>query len=214
MNIKVSKVRVSLPGGRILFRIEKLEIPLGSKILIHGPSGQGKTTLLHLLSGLLVSNEGSVYFNDQRLNTLDDEERSRIRRRHFGIVFQKLNLLDHLTAFENVSLALPPSRDKKTAETVIGALYSVNMEKFAKQRSATMSLGEQQRVAVARVLAARPDVILADEPTSSLDETNAKAIMKALFKASEGKTFVVVSHDLRIRGDFETLIDFSEYVSQ
>ena len=213
MKIRLEKVALDLPGsGRRLFQIPKLEIHSGSKVLIVGPSGHGKTTLLHLMAGLMLPTEGEVYLDEHRLGALSDEARCDIRRGSVGIVFQKLNLLEHLTVRENVLLALPPSSGGDAE--ALKALEQVGMKDHADQRSSVLSLGEQQRVAVARVLARRPAITLADEPTSSLDEKNADAVIEALFAASEGRTLVVVSHDQRIRKRFSEILEFDQWVKR
>src|SRR5476649_1167968 len=121
MDLRFSKVVVTLlSSGRTLFKIPTLEIPFGSKVLIYGPSGQGKTTLLHLMAGLFLPTDGVVYLGDQKLSSSSDYERSRLRRSSYGIVFQKLNLLDHLTAFENVLLGLSPDISHKDQMTRAG----------------------------------------------------------------------------------------------
>jgi putative ABC transport system ATP-binding protein len=213
MDIRLSSVLVLLPGTEtILFRVRSLEIRQGSRILLQAPSGKGKTTFLHLIAGLFQPEEGYVFVGENNLRFLSDEQRCRLRREHFGMIFQKLNLIDHLTAEENVLLALPArahgsGRAKESLERLgIGAL--------AGSRTANLSLGEQQRVAVARVLAARPRIVLADEPTSSLDDANAGAVIDALLTLPGDPTLVVVSHDHRIRSRFERCIDFEELISR
>lgn len=207
MDIRLSGVVVRLRDpARLLFRIPRFEIPTGRKLLIHGSSGIGKTTLLHLLAGLFPPDEGEVWLGEHALHALDDAARSGLRRRHVGLVFQKLNLLDHLTAAENVRLA----RRDASPEQVEGALARVGMADKAGQRSAGLSLGEQQRVAVARVLAAAPELLLADEPTSSLDDANTEAVMDALFEAADGRTLVVVSHDHRLAPRFRHTLRFDD----
>ncbi len=209
-----------MPTGRELFVVPDLKIEPGERVLIQGASGRGKTTLLHLIAGLFLPSEGVVEIGGNRLTTLNDDERCELRRAQFGIVFQKLNLLEHLTASENVELALPKSlpSGKGTGrdEIVAAALKSVKMTDHADDRAATLSLGEQQRVAVARVLAAKPAIILADEPTSSLDDENAEFVMSALLEAAspkqgQARTLVVVSHDARVKKSFQRIINFSEW---
>ncbi len=211
LDIHLEKLTVRVPGRSApLFKLAKLEIPFGSRILVHGPSGKGKTTLLHLLSGQFLADEGEIIVGGQALAGLDGEARRRLRRRHYGIIFQRLNLFPHLDGLENTLLggddgvgALTKGRE---------ALVRMGLGAQARQRCGSMSPGEQQRVAVARVLAAAPDIILADEPTSSLDQANAETVMRALCEVSEGRTMVVVSHDDRIRSFFKTVWDFSALV--
>ncbi len=210
MDITLSHIEVRVPGRNTpLFSIASLTIPAGARILIHGPSGRGKTTLLHLLAGQFRPERGSVTFVPLQ-DGGGEEEICRLRHHRFGIVFQRLNLIDHLTARENVLLGLTPPAPRARADE---ALMALGLDRQADQIAATLSPGEQQRTAVARVLAAQPEVILADEPTSSLDQANAEAVMAALVKAALGKTLVVVSHDQRIRGFFETVWDFADLVT-
>ena len=212
MEIRLERIQVRLPpGDRLLFRIGAYHVSSGARVLIEGASGLGKTTLLHMVAGLFLPSAGEVHLGPHALSALSDEARCRLRRKHVGIVFQKLNLLDHLTACENVLLALP-SAPASTA-MALAALERLGLRELAHTPGAALSLGEQQRVAVARVVASRPDIILADEPTSSLDQVNADAVMQALFDISEGRTLVVVSHDRRIQNRFAKVVDFAEMIA-
>lgn len=203
LTIELNNVKVSLPNGRVLFAIPQFSIPYGSHILIQGESGKGKTTLLHLIAGLFSPQEGQVQIGQNTLAAMTDEQLCEMRRKNIGVIFQKLNILDHLTAKENVELS---------AESAEESLARVNMKERANDRCSYMSLGEQQRVAVARVLAQNPSVILADEPTSSLDETNAEFVMQALKESAKGKTLIVVSHDHRISKYFDKVLQFGEII--
>lgn len=190
-----------------LFFIPHLEIASGSRVLIQGPSGRGKTTLLHLLAGLLPPTEGSVALNDIELGRLSETELCRLRREKMGIIFQKLNLVAHLTAKENLLLALGGDEGD-----LAKALETVGMHESLSTWSQNLSLGEQQRVAVARVLYQKPQLVLADEPTSSLDDSNSKKVIASLLGLSRDTTVIVVSHDHRIRDDFDTVYDFEKLV--
>lgn len=212
MEIRLADVRVRLPpDDRLLFRIASLRIPSGSRLLIEGASGLGKTTLLHVIAGLCRPQTGQVHLGPYALRTLSDEACCRLRRRHVGIVFQRLNLLDHLTACENVQLALAAGSGRRAR--ALAALDRLGLRSVARTASAALSLGEQQRVAVARVVAVRPDVILADEPTSSLDQANADLVLQALLDCAEGRTLVVVSHDRRIRERFSSVVDLADMIA-
>lgn len=207
-DIELSNVRVDVPskdGGRALFAIPRLRIPHGEHLLIHGPSGSGKTTLLHLISGLFVPAEGAVGVGATRLDHLNDGGRANFRRRHVGVIFQKLNLLEFLTVRENIRLGGADS-----PHLIAAAIERVGLRERADELCSVLSLGEQQRVAVARILALRPDVILADEPTSSLDEENARVVIDALVECAQGKTLLVVSHDERLRARLPKTVDFRE----
>ncbi|MCA9434923.1 MAG: ATP-binding cassette domain-containing protein [Candidatus Omnitrophica bacterium] len=203
LNIHLSSIRVQFEGmKKPLLQIDDQRAPSGSHLLIRGPSGAGKTTLLHLLAGLLDPQEGAIDIGGNPLHRLSENEKCAWRRNHVGLVFQKLNLLGHLTALENVLLGSPGkglNREKATA-----ALERLGVHHLADKLAYQLSLGEQQRVAVARVVARKPPLILADEPTSSLDEANAGLVMDVLFetKGHEG-TLIVATHDDRVAGRFE-----------
>jgi len=182
----------------------------GSHLLLEGPSGCGKTTFLHLLAGLLPPQKGQIKIGDFLLSQKTDAERGRFRRQNIGLVFQKLNLLDHLSIEENILLGAKPHHAQVGQNKSI--LSRLGLEGKGPQLCASLSQGEQQRVAVARVLAARPDLILADEPTSSLDEKNARFVIEALQEAAQGKTLIVVSHDQRIRPLFKQVVNFADVI--
>lgn len=205
-DLELSGVKAVLPNGRPLFQIDRFAVPHGSHLLIQGESGCGKTTLLHLMAGLFIPSEGAVTVGESRIDRLTDSDRCDLRRDHIGVIFQKLNLLDHLTVSENVGLSL---RVPNTA-AVDAAVERVNLRGRGGERSAHLSLGEQQRIAVARVLAQNPEIVLADEPTSSLDETNARFAIEALKESARGKTLVIVSHDHRIAAMFDRVLGFAE----
>jgi putative ABC transport system ATP-binding protein len=203
LDITLKDIQVKLPNGSNLFKISHLHIPFGEHILIQGKSGQGKTTLLHLIAGLLNPNEGQVRIGSEILRDLDDNQRCEMRRNKMGVVFQKLNLLDHLTVSENILL---------TSKDMGDVLSTVGLSEKSDTRCSVLSLGEQQRVAVARILAQNIEIILADEPTSSLDAENAEFVIQALKKKAEGKTLIVVSHDERLTKHFHRVLKFSEVI--
>lgn len=200
--IHLQNVDVGLPSGKKLFRVKNLQIPQGRHLLIQGRSGLGKTTFLHLIAGLFRPQQGSVQIAEKKLENLSDNERCDLRKKHIGVVFQKLNLLEHLTVAENIELV------GKFSESL---LESVQLQGRANELCSVLSLGEQQRVAVARVLAQKPEITLADEPTSSLDAENAHEVMKALKSVTQGRTLIVVSHDHRIEKYFDEVLDFSRF---
>lgn len=199
-DIHLTNIQVTLPNGRQLFAIPHMSIVHGRHILIKGQSGCGKTTFLHLLAGLFSPSQGSVRIGEHDLSQMGDSELCHFRRESLGVIFQKLNILDHLTVEENIFLV-----SKNT-----DVLKKVQLADRKKDRCSYLSLGEQQRVAVARVLAQAPPIVLADEPTSSLDQVNAEFVMKALKESAQGKTLIVVSHDERIEKYFDQVIDFKE----
>jgi ABC-type lipoprotein export system ATPase subunit len=211
MNVQLTHLKCFIPGTNDkLFQIKSLTVPKHSKVLIQDPNGCGKTTLLHVIAGLFEPTEGSVLIEGNDLKKLSEKELSHLRRDSFGIVFQKLNLLDHLTAEENVELILN-SKNQKAAES---ALQKVNLHHKKLDRAGFLSLGEQQRVAVARVIAKESSIILADEPTSSLDEKNASEVIDLLLSLPNRPTTIVVSHDSRIRNRFDKVLDWKDVVNE
>ncbi|MGZ3771036.1 MAG: ABC transporter ATP-binding protein [Bdellovibrio sp.] len=186
------------------FKVEKFLLAAGERILIKGPSGSGKTTFLHLLAGLYRPSRGEIFWDNVSVENLSEQKLSHFRKTKLALVFQNLNLLNYLTAEENVELC---GVSKAVAKEY---LSKVRLEDKFKRRAQQLSLGEQQRVAVARVLAQQPDVILADEPTSSLDDNNAEQVMSLLLNGSKKQSLVMVSHDHRIEHFFDKVISAKE----
>src|ERR1700741_1165311 len=186
-----------------------LEIKKGQYISIAGPSGCGKSTLLSIL-GLLDSPTGGDYMrNGQPLANLSISERTRIRNREIGFIFQAFNLIGDLTVYENVELPLTyrgmSSEQRKQA--VHEALERVGMSHRTRHYPSQLSGGQQQRVAVARALAGSPSVLLADEPTGNLDSRNAESVMELLRDLhKEGATICTVTHDPRFARHAERTI--------
>lgn len=211
-SIVLQDIEVRFPGQtQSLFKVAQWEVAVGERILIQGPSGRGKTSLLHLISGLYKPYRGHVFVDKVDIVQLSDAERALLRRQKLGIIFQKLNLIDHLTVGENIQVGV---QDRHLAVSeLVNYLDCVQLGKKKDQRVSQLSLGEQQRVAVARVLAAQPQVVLADEPTSSLDEENANFVMESLFHGLTKSTFIVVSHDERIKKFFKKIDSFDQMVS-
>jgi len=172
-------------------------------VLIMGPSGSGKTTLLTIAGGLLKPSDGEVTLNGVEITKLSETKLPKIRREHIGFIFQSFNLLDALTALENVEIAFFISgvRGKKARDRAVKLLTELGLAERLQFRPNKLSGGEKQRVSVARALANEPKIILADEPTANLDSKNGRQVMELLRKIAkeEGRTVVIVSHDDRIR---------------
>lgn len=178
----------------------RLEISQGEYISIAGPSGGGKSTLLSILGLLDSPTRGTYFLKGQPVQGLSLFERARIRNREIGFIFQSFNLISDLTVYENVELPLKyrgmPVAERKTAVT--DALEKVGIAHRTKHLPSQLSGGQQQRVAVARALAGKPAVLLADEPTGNLDSKNGDAVMKLLHDLHQsGATIVMVTHDER-----------------
>ncbi len=177
-----------------------LEIRQGEYVSIAGPSGCGKSTLLSILGLLDTPTDGQYTLNGAAVANLGHAERARIRNREVGFIFQSFNLIGDLTVFENVELPLT-YRGMSTAERrqrVNEALEKVGMAHRMKHYPSQLSGGQQQRVAVARALAGKPSILLADEPTGNLDSKNGEAVMELLRELHrEGATICMVTHDPR-----------------
>ncbi len=213
MKVALRDVEMRLPDRESpLFFLPSLELGAGSKTLIHGPSGRGKTTLLNLISGQFLPHSGKIRVGNEELTEMDAGARARLRRESMGLVFQRWNLVDHLTALENVVLGIFPARADREAHA-LESLRRTGLERLAHRRAGLLSPGEQQRVAVARLWASSPKLLLADEPTSSLDNPGVERVMGALWEASEERTLLVVSHDPRLRSMFREAFDFQDLVA-
>jgi len=181
-------------------------IATGSFVTIVGASGSGKSTLLNLIGTLDTPSAGRIYIEDTELSTLDDNSRTRLRREKIGFVFQFFNLLQTLTAAENVAqpARLAGRSGRATTERAHQLLDRVGLSPRAAHRPDQLSGGEMQRVAIARALMMDPPVILADEPTGNLDSETGKKVLALLRDAIDGKrTVVLVTHDPKVasRGD-------------
>jgi putative ABC transport system ATP-binding protein len=184
-----------------------LVIAAGETVAITGSSGSGKSTLLGLLAGLDVPTRGTVHLFGQDLFRLDEDGRARMRAKQIGFVFQSFQLLPHLNALENVLLPLELARYPSVgAETAVQAatrmLERVGLGQRLSHYPKYLSGGEQQRVALARAFVARPPILLADEPTGSLDARTGEAVIELMFGLNReaGSTLVLVTHDLEIAG--------------
>ena len=177
-----------------------MEIQKGEYVSIAGPSGSGKSTLLAIIGLLDSPTDGAYVLNGNSVANLNLSERSRIRNREIGFIFQSFNLIGDLNVYENVELPLtyrgmPASERKQRVQT---ALERVGMSHRTKHYPSQLSGGQQQRVAVARALAGSPSILLADEPTGNLDSRNAEAVMDLLRDLHrEGATICMVTHDPR-----------------
>lgn len=176
-----------------------LHISKGEIISIVGPSGAGKTTLLQLIGTLDRPDGGSIRFNGEELGRMNSKRLAAFRNRHIGFVFQFHQLLPEFTALENIIMpALIAGRERKEAEKeAMELLQIMGLKERAGHKPAEMSGGENQRVAVARALINHPDVVLADEPSGSLDSRNREELHRLFFDLRDrfGQTFIIVTHD-------------------
>jgi putative ABC transport system ATP-binding protein len=198
-------------GSNEVLRLADWKVAAGERWLVLGPSGSGKTTLLHLVAGLIRPAEGELEVAGENLRKLDGMRLDRWRGATVGIVLQSLHLLRHLSVRDNLRiaqyLAHAPQDEARIAET-LGALGVADK---AARRAAQLSEGERQRVAVARAVVNRPQLLLADEPTANLDDRAAAQTVELLLEQAErhGATLVVATHDSRVKRSFERRLDLS-----
>ena len=169
-------------------------------ISVVGESGSGKTSLIMLIAGLEKATSGNIFFKDQDISKLSEDEVSEIRRKHIGIIFQSFYLIPNYTAVENVALTLELNKFNKPVEQAKELLERFGLKQRFYNLPSQLSGGEQQRVAIARAIAMKPELILADEPTGNLDSENSKMIADILFKFAkeEKSSLIIVTHDIKL----------------
>ncbi len=197
-------------GGRRVLVAPDLSLAAGEHCALVGPSGSGKSTLLNILAGILPPTAGDVALQGEPLYTAPARE-DRWRARRIGVVPQRLHLLASLSARDNVRLAQYLAGSDSDAAESDRLLAALGVEARADARPGELSAGEQQRVAIARAIVNRPQVLLADEPTSSLDDDNARNAIDLLFEAARmaGALLVVATHDGRVRTRFDRAVELS-----
>ena len=192
-------------GSRDVLDIPAWRVDAGERCLVAGPSGSGKSTLLHLLAGLATPRAGSVRVAGMDLAGLSPAARDRFRGRSIGLVLQSFHLLDTLSVLDNVRLARHLAGLPEDHARCREVLEGLGVAEFGSVRPSTLSHGQAQRVALARAVVNRPAIILADEPTSSLDDESCERVAALIETeaARQGATLVVATHDSRIHGRFE-----------
>lgn len=202
------------PGGDPLpiLDIERLEVAAGEQAVIRGRSGCGKTTLLHAIAGLTTIDEGTISLKGTQLNRLPEARRDRFRARHIGYVFQTFNLLAGFSALENVLLGMTFTGQKKDSGRAKQLLEKVGLGHRITHKPSALSVGEQQRVAVARALANKPELLLADEPTANIDPAHQQQVIDLLREACEQENvaLLLVTHADEVANQFEKTIQLSE----
>ena len=214
--IDLDSLEIVFGSGKDAFKV--LDIPQwrveeADQVAIFGPSGSGKSTFLHALAGLLVPSSGRLTVCRHSLERMSEAQRDHFRAQYIGYIYQNFNLMQGFTALENVLVGMTFSQrksDPKEAERLLG---EVGLSHRLKYHPSQMSSGEQQRVAVARALANRPKVLLADEPTASLHPVNKEDVLRLLLDICKryGCTLVVVTHEREVISLFKKTVTFLEF---
>ena len=198
--------------------LDELCIEQGERVFIEGPSGSGKSTLLSLLSGVVVPQQGTLHVLGQQLEQLNGIQRDHFRAHHVGYIFQLFNLIPYLSVMDNVMLPCRFSKIRHARALQRSSTLEIEAQRLLGQLDiagklwhfpvTTLSVGQQQRVAAARALMGAPELLIADEPTSSLDGNRRKAFLRLLFDECEqmGSTVVFVSHDVSLEKQFDRTI--------
>ena len=222
--IEISTLRFSWGDDQDpVLDIENLWVKRGERIFVEGPSGSGKSTLLSLIAGVVTPEQGKIKVNGSHINALNGPSRDRFRADHIGFIYQMFNLIPYLSVVENVTLPCRFSRRRRDRAAGRAAGYDTEAMRLLSKlgmddpvvtkRSVTeLSVGQQQRVAAARALIGAPEILLADEPTSSLDAGHREAFIRLLFQECdrEETTLVFVSHDIALANMFDRTIRLTD----
>jgi putative ABC transport system ATP-binding protein len=215
--IGIRNLEFSYRVGGFRLGVPDLQIAPGERIAVTGPSGGGKTTLLHLLAGILVPSKGSVRLDGTEVSSLNDEDRQDFRALKMGLVFQEFELLEYLDVLDNILLPYRVSPvlglNSIVRDRARSLAEHVGFEDKIHRYPGHLSQGERQRVAVCRAMVTEPAVIFGDEPTGNLDSKNRDAVMDILFRYSEEKKApaVIVTHDRELMERFDRIVDVREF---
>lgn len=215
--VEISKLVFTWPGNaEPTLVLDRLVVEDGERLFVRGPSGSGKSTLLGLLAGVITADYGGVKVLGQQMAKLNPAGRDRFRADHLGYIFQQFNLVPYLSVIENVTLPLRYSKTRagrveNPEEEAMRLLDHLGMgsDEFIHRRVTELSVGQQQRAAAARALMGSPSLVIADEPTSSLDADNRASFIELLFQecAREGSALVFVSHDAGLASMFDRTVE-------
>lgn len=217
-SIEIKDLSFSYNGKDQILSIPNFSVNAGEKVFVYGNSGSGKSTLLNIISGVLGTNNGTLNLLGQDIRSLSTSKRDRFRGDHIGFVFQSFNLIPYLTIYENILLPLKTSKKRsskitKNLQAEISRITThLKIDQFLDKKVSELSVGQQQRVAVARALIGNPEIIIADEPTSSLDEDVTDSFMKLLLDEHQKNNFTLlfVSHDKRLAKYFDREVSLAE----
>lgn len=217
--VEINDLRFAWKHQPVLLQIDAFSLAAGEKVFMHGPSGSGKSTFLALLAGVLLPSQGSIRLVGEEITGMRSAQRDAWRADHMGFVFQQFNLLPWLSVMDNVLLPLrfsPARRSRLQRAAVDEATHLLRdlrlPDSVWKQPAAALSIGQQQRVAVARALLGRPPLLIADEPTSALDADTQQAFLDLLFRecAQHGSAVLFVSHDMRLSHGFDRVLALAD----
>ncbi|PZE20842.1 ABC transporter ATP-binding protein [Paenibacillus xerothermodurans] len=196
----------------LVLALEHLQVAKGEQAAVTGPSGCGKSTLLHMVGGVVVPEQGSIVVDGADITCKNEKERDAYRARQVGYIFQDFYLIPSMTAEENVRLVLPAMRKQEQTALLDEWFEKVGLSERRNHRPGQMSRGQQQRVAIIRALINKPSVVLADEPTGSLDYETAGMMMDLLLGLckANGQTLLCVTHDLPLAERFPRVIRMQE----
>ena len=194
--------------NQMFFKFQNIDLNSNENLLIIGESGVGKTTLMHLLAGLLKSNSGSIKLFDKELSQLSSHQLDSFRKNNIGIVFQRPHFVNSLTLKENLQLAQYIA-NKKDNNRIDSILKNLNIFDKSNKKTNQLSQGEKQRASIALAIVNSPKLILADEPTSSLDDANCSKVIELLKKQATdfGAQLIVITHDSRVKKHFKNSIE-------
>jgi len=199
-----------------LLKIKYWQVKQGQQIFLHGPSGSGKSTLLNLICGLITADTGSINILGESFDGMSSHQRDKYRAKHIGYIFQQFNLIDYLSAIDNIKLAQYFSSQALSAnflEEIEQLLSNLHLSEHEFHRPVKqLSVGQQQRVGIARALINKPKLIIADEPTSSLDHSSRDSFIEILSSLclQQNASLVFVSHDMSLRDNFDSSIALDE----
>ena len=201
--LRLKNINLKYQTGKELIKVlQGIDLTTKKKetISIVGESGSGKTSLIMLIAGLEKATSGKIFFKDQEISKLNEDEVSQIRRKNIGIIFQSFYLIPNYTAVENVALTLELNKFKNPQQKAKSLLERSGLKHRLNNLPSQLSGGEQQRVAIARAIAMKPELILADEPTGNLDSENSSMIANILFNFAkeEGSSLIIVTHDSKL----------------
>ena len=205
--------RYTAPGGEAhtILDVPEFTLDEGQQVALHGASGTGKTTFLNCIAGILRPDQGDIELAGQNIAVASEGHRDQLRARHIGYIFQTFNLLQGYTCLENVLLGMSFSGQAKI-QAAAAILKRVGLSDRMDYRPSELSVGQQQRVAVARALANRPLLVLADEPTGNLDPQNAREALQLIREVCKENqaALLLVSHDQAVLDQFEDSLDLAE----